>query len=794
MLKFPQPINLKITPANFVLLLLAALAPYATLRAQVNPVPVITVPAASYERVAVAPGSIVSAFGTRLATTTTSATDLDPSTPVIDLPTNLAGTTVQVNGQLAGILFVSAEQVNFVLPLGLTQGTATIKITSGDGTESNGAVEIAQVRPAIFTFNANGQGVVAAEVVRVKADGAQRRESLAQWDEATKQFLPKPIDLGAEGERVFLEIYLTGVRGANDGNGDGNVNENVWVLLGGNVLTPAYAGRQPYFAGLDQVNVELPRSLSGRGTLSFSVHARFSESANPSNPTSFTSNLVQLAIAAPTNTGAAPSITKVSGDTASVGQIVVIEGSNFAPNAAGNMVTISGARASVEASSPSQLSIRVPFGAMTGTVKVKTAQGEGSSINNLQIRTSVSGFVETSRTMTTTRTDFPAPLRDVTVRVVGASITTTTNREGVFTLQDVPAGSVTIEVDPATSAAAWAFPQKVQRQIQVLAGRDNLLSSSFWLAGPNGEVIEHNSFPNGGYAVTGAVLDKASGAPLANVSVRAIDVNALGINYYRTTTDAAGSFVIRNLPTATSVVCRLLLSYLNPDGTISRRAVHAGGQGTTFPNIVNSPLAVSDFLFDRTPSNREPLVFTPADIKMSVNEVKDVTVFIDDPDPDEALQLSVSGPQGTAVLPGEKGVVTLRLSPKNSGNSTVKLTVTDSAGSMIMREIPLTVLTLSNTAPTVTVPNAQTVKVGQTITFQVSATDPDNGQTITLTASNMPPGSSFTPTSPAGSLTGIYSWTPAVNQVGTYTLTFRATDNGNPPLSDTKTVIITVTQ
>src|SRR5262249_4751138 len=30
-------------------------------------------------------------------------------------------------------------------------------------------------------------------------------------------------------------------------------------------LTPSYAGKQPDFAGLDQINVELPRSLIGRG-------------------------------------------------------------------------------------------------------------------------------------------------------------------------------------------------------------------------------------------------------------------------------------------------------------------------------------------------------------------------------------------------------------------------------------------------------------------------------------------------------------------------------------------------
>lgn len=763
-------------------------------QADVNSVPVTTVSAASYENAAVTPGSIVSAFGTKLATTTANATDIDPSTPAIDLPTNLSGTTVQLDGQLAGILFVSPLQVNFLIPAGIMQSTATIKITAGDGTESNGIVQIAQVRPAIFTFNSNGQGVLAAAVVRVKANGAQTRESLAQRDEATNQYITKPIDLGPEGERVFLEIYLTGIRGATDVNGDGNLNENVWVLVAGKILTPAYAGRQSYFAGLDQVNVELPRSLLGSGIINLSIHGRLNATAIPSHLASFTSNPVQLEIAPPANAGAAPTITNFSVNTAEAGQFMMINGSGFAPNAADNTVTIGGASASVEAASSSQLSLRVPFGAITGIVKVKTSQGEGSSANNLNIRTSVSGFVETSRTLTTSRTDFPAPLRNFTVRVVGTNLSTTTNQEGVFTLQDVPAGTATIEVDSVTSAAAWAFPEKYQRQINVIAGRNNLLSSSFWLPGPNGSLGggDSSSGTGYGYAIAGDVLDKANGTPLANVSIRAIDVNALGMNVNNTSTDTAGSFVIRNMPSAMSVVYRLILSYINPDGTITRRAT-GGGNGASFPNIINFPLSASGFLFDRVRINREPLVLTPADIKMNANEVKDMVIFVDDPDPDENLQIAASGPQGISIIPGTGGAFTIRLAPKSGGTTLVKVTVTDSNGGITTRDIPLTI-TATNTTPLVTVPGAQTVRVGQTMTFQVSATDPDGGQTITLTATNMPQGASFTPASPVGSLTGTFSWTPTANQVGVFTVNFTAADNGSPPLSDAKSVTITVTQ
>ena len=354
--------------AVFFLWFILSLQP---VQADVNTIPVTTVSAASYENAAVTAGSVASAFGTKLATTTTHATDIDPSTPAIDLPTNLSGTTVQVNGQFAGLLFVSSQQVNFLIPAGTVQGTATIKITSGDNTESNGTVEIAQVRPSIFTFNSNGQGVLTAEVVRVKANGAQLRESLVQRDEATNQFVTKPIDLGPEGERVFLEIYLTGVRGANDDNGDGNLNENVWVLVGGQSLTPTFAGRQPFFAGLDQVNVELPRSLLGSGKINLAIHARVGGTPGARSIPGFTSAPVQLEIAVPAVSGIAPAITNFRVATATAGQLIVLDGSGFAPNAADNLVTIGGIKASVEAASNTHLSLRVPFGAITGKVKVR---------------------------------------------------------------------------------------------------------------------------------------------------------------------------------------------------------------------------------------------------------------------------------------------------------------------------------------------------------------------------------------------------------------------------------------
>src|SRR6185295_1877310 len=97
---------------------------------------------------------------------------------------------------------------------------------------------------------------------------------------ATGRFTTKPLDLGPQGERVFLSLFLSGIRRAADLNGDGNVNESIRVVIGGNEFPPLYAGRQPDFIGLDQINVEIPRGLIGRGRTSLSVIAPGFASSN----------------------------------------------------------------------------------------------------------------------------------------------------------------------------------------------------------------------------------------------------------------------------------------------------------------------------------------------------------------------------------------------------------------------------------------------------------------------------------------------------------------------------------
>ena len=228
---------------------------------------VAVVSAASFTQ-PVAPESIVAAFGVNLATRVEAAA----SQP---LPTQLAGTTVRVNGQLAPLFFVSPNQINCLVPAGTPSGAVSVVVTSGDGTISQGTVRIATAAPSLFTANASGLGVPAAVALRVKSDGTQTTEAISRFDQAQNRFVTVPISLGPEGEQVFLILFGTGIRGRER-------LADVSALIGGANVPVLFAEAQSDFAGLDQINVgPLPRALLGRGRIN---RVQFSKvGRNPTN-------------------------------------------------------------------------------------------------------------------------------------------------------------------------------------------------------------------------------------------------------------------------------------------------------------------------------------------------------------------------------------------------------------------------------------------------------------------------------------------------------------------------------
>ena len=203
----------------------------------------------------IAPDVWLSLFGEALAPSTTAA----QATP---LPALLDGTSVTVTDgtaeeRLASLLFVSPRQINFLTPPELS-GPATITVSRLDGGSASIQVETAPVAPGLFTANANGSGVAAAVAVRVRGGAVAGEELVFRCAATPGSCEPAPIDLGPEGDQVYLLLFGTGIRNRSD-------LAAVTVWIGNLALTPEYAGAQRQFAGLDQVNVLLPRRLAGRG-------------------------------------------------------------------------------------------------------------------------------------------------------------------------------------------------------------------------------------------------------------------------------------------------------------------------------------------------------------------------------------------------------------------------------------------------------------------------------------------------------------------------------------------------
>jgi uncharacterized protein (TIGR03437 family) len=223
---------------------------------RLQPPTAASVSGASYAGGGVAANSIVSAFGLDLATGSVGAPD-------VPLPTTLAGTTVRVKDSAgdtrdAPLFYVSPRQINYLIPPDSKNGAATVTVTSGNGNFAVGTIEVLTVAPGLFAANADGRGVAAALVQRIKADGTRVYEEIVVRDAATNRFVAKPIDLGPDAEQVFLELYGTGIRRRT-------AQTAVQVTVGGAPMEVLYADAAPVYVGLDQVNIRLARTLIGRG-------------------------------------------------------------------------------------------------------------------------------------------------------------------------------------------------------------------------------------------------------------------------------------------------------------------------------------------------------------------------------------------------------------------------------------------------------------------------------------------------------------------------------------------------
>lgn len=182
---------------------------------------------------------LVSLYGNALATQTTAAR--------MPYPTMLGGVSAEVTDSRgaslpAPLTYVSPTQVNLIIPSGTAAGPAVMKLLADGRTVVTMHLDIGAVAPGIFT---SPSGAAAAQAIRIGPNGEQSVEDISSG-----------IDVA--GAPVYLVLYGTGIRHRSG-------LQEVVCNIKGLRLPVAFAGAQPDFTGLDQVNVLLPGELAGAG-------------------------------------------------------------------------------------------------------------------------------------------------------------------------------------------------------------------------------------------------------------------------------------------------------------------------------------------------------------------------------------------------------------------------------------------------------------------------------------------------------------------------------------------------
>ena len=197
----------------------------------------------------ISPGEFIALFGTGLAKST--LTGAPPYPPTLN------GVTVLINGKAAPIYFVSAGQINCLVPYSTAGATATIQVQNGTASSNTATVPVAVTSPGIYSLDQSGTGAGAIE----HANGT----------------VVNAANPAAAGETVV--VYLTGMGAVTPAIADGTastgttLNQTVMptVYVADVQATVHFSGLAPGFPGLYQLNVTLPMSLSSAGNFPLAI-------------------------------------------------------------------------------------------------------------------------------------------------------------------------------------------------------------------------------------------------------------------------------------------------------------------------------------------------------------------------------------------------------------------------------------------------------------------------------------------------------------------------------------------
>jgi uncharacterized protein (TIGR03437 family) len=194
---------------------------------------------------AVAPGSVVSIFGSSLAASLLSG-------DTIPLSSGLNNVSVTFNGIPAGLYFVSDGQINAQLPWNLpVSGTVNAVVTKSGTASAPIAVPVNAFAPGIFSIPPG-----AGYAIAINPDG-----SIAAPAGAIPGFPTRPAKIG---DAIILLANGMGPVDSSIANGAAsldklrNTTTMPVVTIGGQNAQVVFSGLTPQFPGINQLNVVVP--------------------------------------------------------------------------------------------------------------------------------------------------------------------------------------------------------------------------------------------------------------------------------------------------------------------------------------------------------------------------------------------------------------------------------------------------------------------------------------------------------------------------------------------------------
>jgi uncharacterized protein (TIGR03437 family) len=199
----------------------------------------------------VAPGSLITIFGSNLASTTAVADS-------VPLSTELGNVSVTINGVSAPIHDISHQasfdQLNVQLPFETLSGVAQLIVTNNHLSSASTPIQVGPFSPGIFVFNAASGQQIAIAVNNADA-------SLAAPAGSIPGIATHPAKAGD-----VLIIYANGLGTVTPAIKDGsastdttrNTDTKPVVLVGGMPVQVLFSGLST-FVGVNQINIMLPQ-------------------------------------------------------------------------------------------------------------------------------------------------------------------------------------------------------------------------------------------------------------------------------------------------------------------------------------------------------------------------------------------------------------------------------------------------------------------------------------------------------------------------------------------------------